>query len=198
MRFMIPTFALACMASMAVPLAAQAPDPPAPPPGHPGMMAMHHEMQHREMQHRASAAGVFLALTGELQLTDGQVTKLAAIARRTEERHKAMHASFDSLHARGGPPMRGDSAERNAHHGMMMGAFQKAHDAEHADLRDAIAVLNPDQLAKVWETMAARHHMGMHHGAMHGKDGPGGFGPPMHDGHGPDGDSAGRGQHPAE
>jgi len=35
------------------------------------------------------AASMFLAHTGELQLTDAQVTRLAAIARRAEAREKA-------------------------------------------------------------------------------------------------------------
>ena len=196
MRSMIPTLALACLASISAPLAAQAPDPPAPPHDHAGMMPMQHWMP---------GVAFFLAHTGDLQLTDGQVTKLAAIARRAEERHKAMRASFDSAaHMRGGPGMRGDTAGGGARRGEMMAAFKRAHDAEHADLRDALAVLTPDQQAKAWEIVAARHHhmMGMHHGwgmqGMHGKDGPGGWGPSMRDGHGPDGDSAGRGQGPPQ
>jgi hypothetical protein len=51
-----------------------------------------------------------LARTGTLQLTDQQVVKLAAIARRAADRHKAMRASFDSLHAQF---RRGDSAQRH-------------------------------------------------------------------------------------
>jgi hypothetical protein len=164
-----------------------------------------------------SAAALFLGHTGDLQLTDQQVTKLAGIARRSAERHKAMRASFDSAaHAMmgGGRPMRGDTAGQGARRTAMMEAFKKAHEAEHADLRDALTVLTPDQLAKAWEMVAARHHRhfgrGGRHGMIGGRGGPGGPGGaphawgmqgPGHGGHGPDSDSAappppGAGQQP--
>jgi hypothetical protein len=102
-----------------------------------------------------------LARTGTLQLTDQQVVKLAAIARRVADRHKAMHASFDSLrmqmrrggdstareHRRGGPPPQ------------FTAAMEKERDAAHADLRDAIAVLTPDQQAHAWELISQRRMM---------------------------------------
>jgi LTXXQ motif family protein len=105
-----------------------------------------------------------LARTGTLQLTDQQVVKLAAIARRAADRHKAMHASFDSLrmqmrrggdstareHRRGGPPPQ------------LMAAMKQEHDAAHADLRDALAVLNPDQQAHAWELISQRRMMHRH------------------------------------
>src|SRR5262245_49571980 len=43
------------------------------------------------------AASMFLGMTGDLQLTDAQVTKLAAIARRAESREKAMKARMDTM-----------------------------------------------------------------------------------------------------
>ena len=42
-------------------------------------------------------ASMLLAHTGEFKLTDAQVTRLAGIARRTSDRHRAMRASMDSL-----------------------------------------------------------------------------------------------------
>ena len=157
MRSMISTLALVCFAGMA-PLSAQMAGPPGGPPGGGGM-------------HRMSAAALFLGHTGDLQLTDQQVTKLAGIARRSAERHKAMRASFDSAaHAimGGGRPMRGDTAGRGARRTAMMEAFKKAHEAEHADLRDALTVLTPDQLAKAWEMVAARQHRHFGRGGRHG------------------------------
>jgi hypothetical protein len=138
--------------------------------------------------HRHAGVEFFLAHTGELNLTDGQVTKLAAIARRVAERHKAMRASFDSMRTkwREGAQANRDSAG-HMHMGMRtMGppaAMEREHEAEHADLRDAIAVLNPDQLAHAWEIVAAGHHKMMfgphhehgmimlHHGGMPGPGG---------------------------
>jgi|HubBroStandDraft_6_1064221.scaffolds.fasta_scaffold81904_2 hypothetical protein len=104
-----------------------------------------------------------LARTGTLQLTDQQVVKLAAIARRAADRHKAMRASFDSLHAQF---RRGDSAQRHREGppAQFRATMQREHDAMHADLRDAIAVLTPDQQAHAWELVSRRrgmmHHMG--------------------------------------
>ena len=119
-----------------------------------------------------------LARTGTLQLTDQQVVKLAAIARRAADRHKAMRASFDSLHAQF---RRGDSAQRHREGppSQFRAAMEKEHDAMHTDLRDAIAVLTPDQQAHAWELISHRrtmmHHMGPHRGGPMMRDG--------HDGH---------------
>ena len=113
--------------------------PPAGPPmGGPGM----------------DVASIFLARTGELKLTDQQVTRLAAVARRAADRRKSMMASMDSIRVRrmaapagaaAGPPM--PPAEARA-----MG--EKMRDQAHVDLRDAIGVLTPDQQATAWEMMA--------------------------------------------
>jgi hypothetical protein len=128
-----------------------------------------------------------LARTGTLQLTDQQVVKLAAIARRAADRHKAMRASFDSLHAQ---LHRGDSTMRH-HEGpppQLRAAIEKERDAMHADLRDAIAVLTPEQQAHAWELVSRRRVLMRHMGPR--RDGPGmrlRVGPMGHDGHGYDG-----------
>ncbi len=132
----------------AVPAAAQGPGragvPPRPePPG------------------RVGAPGVefLLASTGALHLTDQQVTRLAAIARRAAARREAMRASADSLRLRLAPGARPDSAlrrERAARVGTLVQAFRQTREQEHADLRDALGVLTPDQLADAWELIARR------------------------------------------
>jgi hypothetical protein len=126
-----------------------------------------------------------LARTGTLQLTDPQVVKLAAIARRAADRHKAMRASVDSLHAQF---RRGDSAQRHREGppSQFRAAMEREHDAMHADLRDAIAVLTPDQQAHAWELISHRRMMMHHTGPRRG--GPGMRGGSMmrdgRDGHG--------------
>lgn len=107
----------------------------------------------------ADPAAMLLARTGELQLTDAQVVRLAAIARRSADRRRAFRASVDSVR----PPMmnggRPDSAARAAFRARaesMRARMQQARDARHADLRDAIGVLTADQQARAWEMMAAR------------------------------------------
>jgi hypothetical protein len=84
----------------------------------------------------------FLARTGELRLTDAQVVRLAAIARRSAERRRAMRASMDSLGARRGA--RGDSAGRAARMREMdqtRARFEREREQARADMRDALAVL---------------------------------------------------------
>lgn len=126
-----------------------------------------------QMPGRGPAVTFLLSHTGQLQLTDQQVVKLAAIARRAADRHKAMRASFDSLHMqfRG----HGDSGMRQ-----LRPAMEKERDANHADLRDALAVLTPDQQASAWELVSSHghprmlmRHMGPHRdgGGMHMRTG---------------------------
>ena len=109
------------------------------------------------------AASMFLAHTGELQLTDAQVTKLAAIARRSEARQRAMRARMDSAmtmrhteHADGAP-----DGQAGAMKMVMMMRMPMPTDAErkaqHDDDREAFSVLTPDQLATAWETMMSHH-----------------------------------------
>ncbi|HUQ79694.1 MAG TPA: hypothetical protein VM076_01080, partial [Gemmatimonadaceae bacterium] len=61
-------------------------------------------------------AQFLLAHTGELKLTDAQVTRLAAIARRSAERRESLRAQLDSLRPQGG--MRGQRPDSAAREGM--------------------------------------------------------------------------------
>jgi hypothetical protein len=102
-------------------------------------------------------AEFFLARTGELRLTDAQVVRLAAIARRSADRRRAVRASLDSIAParRGG--MRLDSTDRAARMREMeriRARFEREREQARADLRDAIAVLTPDQQAMAWEMAA--------------------------------------------
>jgi hypothetical protein len=102
----------------------------------------------------ASVAQFFLAHTAQLQLNDQQVTRLAAIARRSETREQARRATFDSLRARFGTApadSAGRAARRTELANTMRTAMERARDERHADLRDALAVLNADQQARAWE-----------------------------------------------
>ena len=110
------------------------------------------------------AASMLLAHTGDMQLTDAQVTRLAAIARRSEAREVAMRARLDSSMAAvrervadgqngGTPPARGTMM-------MMMRPMmltEAERKARHEDDREAFAVPTPDQLATLWETMRMHH-----------------------------------------
>ena len=110
-----------------------------------------------QMPGRGPAVTFLLSHTGQLQLTDQQVVKLAAIARRASDRQKALRASFDSLHMRF---RRGaDSTMRP----QLRDRMQKERDANHADLRDALAILTPDQQASAWEIVSERRLIRMHH-----------------------------------
>jgi hypothetical protein len=105
----------------------------------------------------ARGAEFFLARTGDLRLTDAQVVRLAAIARRAADRRRAMRVSIDSIAParRGG--MRMDSTDRAARMREMeriRARFDRDREQGRADLRDAIAVLTPDQQAMAWEMAA--------------------------------------------
>ena len=91
-----------------------------------------------------------LAHTAELKLTDQQVTRLAAIARRAGDRREAAMRTMDSLATRG---MRRDSAGRGpgAPPRGMRAEAERLRDQHHAELREALAVLTPDQQATAWE-----------------------------------------------
>jgi len=92
-------------------------------------------------------ASHLLAHVGELKLTDQQVTKLVAVARRSDERHHAMRTTMDSL-ARLAPPPAASSAPRAPD--AMRAAMERAREMERGEIRDALAVLTVDQLADVW------------------------------------------------
>lgn len=107
---------------------------------------------------RRLATSFLLAHTGELQLNDGQVVRLAAIARRTEARRQALRASTDSVRRRfePGAPM-SDSAARATRRRMFdqfRANMDRVREQDRGDLRDALAVLTPDQQARAWEMVA--------------------------------------------
>ena len=111
----------------------------------------------RPMGRGAPAAQMLLAHTGELELTDQQVVRLAAIARRAEARRRTMRASMDSARARfgsGGAPS--DSVARRQFRDRMRADMDRVRDQLRADQRDAIAVLTPDQQERAWDLVASR------------------------------------------
>lgn len=155
----------------------------------------------------APGARFLLAHTGELNLTDAQVVRLAAIERRAEARRTATRAAMDSMRTRmmaQGMPT--DSAARAARRNMMMSTMQSTRtrmaEQQQTDLRDALAVLNADQQARAWQIMAqagrGRQARPGGRGARPGRPGramhPGGQGPgPNH----PNGMGQGMGRPPA-
>ena len=100
-----------------------------------------------------ATADFLLAHTGDLALTDAQVVKLAAISRRTDARHKAMEARFDSARA-ANRPAPGDTARPRRGAGPPPEDLQRTRDQARADVRDAIAVLTADQQAAAWMMIA--------------------------------------------
>jgi hypothetical protein len=105
-------------------------------------------------------ARFLLGHTGEFRLTDAQVTRLAAIARRSAERRQTLRAQMDSMRPEarpGGPGARPDSAARarsRQRFEQMRPALDRMREQAQADRRDAIAVLTPDQQAQAWERIA--------------------------------------------
>jgi Spy/CpxP family protein refolding chaperone len=104
----------------------------------------------------APAAKLLLSNTAELDLTDAQVVRLAAIARRSEARRRSMRASMDSARTRFGQPNAGDSVARRQFRDRMRTDMDRAADQMRADQRDAIAVLTPDQQGRAWELVSNR------------------------------------------
>lgn len=103
-----------------------------------------------------AAAQMLLAHTGPLDLTDAQVVRLAAIARRTEARRRSMRAAMDSARARFMPGTPADSAARRQFRDRMRAHMERAREQGRADQRDAIAVLTPDQQARAWDIVSRR------------------------------------------
>ena len=135
-----------------------------------------------------AGAQFMLAHTGELDLTDAQVVKLAAIARRAEARRRSVRAAMDSARERFGPETGPrDSVSRRQLRDRMRADFTRIRDQAQTDQRDAIAVLTADQQARAWNMISARGRgmgRGMGRGGMRGMRAPGqlgpdGFGPPM-------------------
>ena len=114
-------------------------------------------------------AEFLLSQTGDLKLTDAQVTRLAAIARRSAERRQTVRTQMDSLRGQMPRGQRPDSAMRaqmRQRAEQMRPAMDRLRDQSQADRRDAIAVLTPDQQATAWERIA---RMGQRQGAARGR-----------------------------
>ena len=136
-------------------------------------------------------ASMLLAHTGEFKLTDQQVTRLAAIARRSADRRKSMMASVDSLRAaraaalpagaNAGPGNRGAWTPQPAARALV----DRMREQGRADLRDAIGVLTIDQQAMGWEMMARRGGRGQAMARRMGMRGAGGMGAGMRGGPAP-------------
>ncbi|AHG88794.1 hypothetical protein J421_1257 [Gemmatirosa kalamazoonensis] len=112
----------------------------------------------------SSLAERLLGQTGELRLTDQQVVRLAAIARRADDRRRALRTRMDSLRT----TLRADTTARRrgfrpggpgfpgAAGGPLAADLQRMRDQARADLRDALSVLTPDQQAQAWEMRSLR------------------------------------------
>jgi len=106
-----------------------------------------------------NSAEFLLSQTGELRLTDAQVTRLAAIARRSADRRRAMRERLDSLRPQLGPGAMRDSATRarfRERADQMRPQMERLREQAEADRRDAIAILTPEQQAQAWERVATR------------------------------------------
>lgn len=115
-----------------------------------------------------AAAQTLLAHTGQLDLTDAQVVRLAAIARRTAARRRTMRAAVDSARTRFRDSGAADSVARRQFRDRMRADMDRAREQARADQRDALAVLTPDQQARAWDLAARRARV---HGARGGKRG---------------------------
>jgi hypothetical protein len=162
-------FALAALLGLAMAAtggAAQQRSEPGPGPGGPPMGPL------------ANPAGFILGHTGELRLTDAQVVRLAGLARRAEERRQAMRTAMLERRREAAPAQGARPAD--ARPGGE--AMQQAQEQARAELRDAIAVLTPEQQAAAWEMVARPRGPGGAGGAggVGMRRGPGG--PPMRPG----------------
>jgi hypothetical protein len=90
---------------------------------------------------------MLLSHVGELGLTDAQVVRLAAIARRQEARRQSLRAALDSAERRFQP---GDSIARRQFGERMRANMEREQEQIVVDQRDALAVLNADQQARAW------------------------------------------------
>ena len=168
---------LVAVAATAVTAQQPQPGPGGPPPNRPPMGQMGPgggPMQPMQEGMGIPAAKMLLANSAELDLTDAQVVKLAAIARRGEARRRSMRAAMDSARQRFMPGQASDSAARRQFGDRMRADMQKMRDQAQTDQRDAIAVLTADQQAKAWDMIAARGmgaRAGMRMGAMRGMGG---------------------------
>jgi hypothetical protein len=167
----IAFLALAGLALAAAPLAAQGPGAPMGAPGDGPMMG---GPPPGPPMGPPPAADFLLGHTGELKLTDQQVVRLAAIARRAADRRQAAR-----------PPAPGAQRPSDAEMARMRQQHEQMREQDRTDLRDALAVLTADQQARAWEMMADhRGPGGGGPGRMRGPGGPGGPGGPPNDGRG--------------
>ena len=104
-------------------------------------------------------ADFLLAHTGELSLTDAQVVRLASISRRADARRKTMMARMDSARA-AARPAPGDSVGPRGRGRGPAGPPPAEVQQMRADVRDAIAVLTPDQQATAWMMIAGGPSLG--------------------------------------
>ena len=114
-------------------------------------------------------AEFLLSRTGELRLTDAQVTRLAAIARRSADRRRSMRTQMDSARGqftRGERPDSAARAQMRQRMESMRPAMERMREQSLADRRDAIAVLTPDQQAQAWDRIA---RMGQDRGGRPGR-----------------------------
>lgn len=121
---------------------------------------------------RPAAASMLLAQTAELKLTDAQVTRLAGIARRSADRRAANRMAVDSLRTQFRPNAQGERPAGPPAAARTL--MERVRTQQHEDLRDALAVLNPDQQATAFEHMARRGMMdrgGARKGQMKGNRG---------------------------
>lgn len=176
--------AVVALAATAAVVGAQGPRrgmAPGPMPGPAGMPGA------RRAGPAENPAEFLLSHTGELELTDAQVTRLAAIARRSADRRQAMRTQLDSMRsnfARAGRPDSAARAQMRQRMDQMRPQMDRMREQSLADRRDAIAVLTPDQQAQAWERIANMSRGGMGVGARRGFAGArvprmrGGFGGP--------------------
>jgi hypothetical protein len=98
----------------------------------------------------ADIGSFLLAHTAELKLTDQQVTRLAAIARRSADRRQAAMRAMDSLATRVPPRDSGGRPPAGSRPAMRAQA-ERLREQSHADLREALGFLTPEQHALAWE-----------------------------------------------
>ena len=177
MSRLISAFTFATALVIAPAMSAQAPGrAPGPPPDNraPNGPPMDAPMGPPMGPPSIDAASMLLAHTGEFKLTDGQVTRLAAIARRTADRRKTMMASMDSLRRAHDAARASGTDVREEPSPAMRAQFDRMREQGRADLRDAITILTPEQQAQGWEMMAMHAAGGQGMRGAPGMSGPAG------------------------
>lgn len=114
-----------------------------------------------------SLVSVLLAHTAELKLTDQQVVRLAAVARRVADERRTMRARMDSLMRTGRGRGAGVQPVRPP---VAVADLERLRDQRRADIRDALSVLTADQQADAW-MMRGRQGGGLGGGGGRGRGG---------------------------